>query len=207
MCSKSYMSLGNETMQDGTLLVTQAMLAYVCPYSVCVLLPCHRSWQNCVWLVLKGAPRWHFEQPVQTRDALCPLPRHLTRKGHSVRRCCSVSVYLCCCSSSTFSVEKHLSKSWELLSFISLPNPPPQLSNQLLSSSVFKRSRPLVWTQWPFPRLSRNTLQQQYNTLLQFCIHAEIVLDRLGRCHWVQNGELNLSCPPLMQASTFILLL
>lgn len=80
-----------------------ALLGFVCPYSVCVLLSLSQVVvELSVWLVLNGAPRWHFEQPVQPRGthcAHCPkrLPGlgavwHMTCKGQAVRRCCSVSV-------------------------------------------------------------------------------------------------------------------
>lgn len=80
-----------------------ALLGFVCPYSVCVLLSLSQVVvELSVWLVLNGAPRWHFEQPVQPRGthcAHCPkrLPGlgavwHMTCRGQAVRRCCSVSV-------------------------------------------------------------------------------------------------------------------
>lgn len=70
---------------------------------VCVLLSLSQVVvELSVWLVLNGAPRWHFEQPVQPRGthcAHCPkrLPGlgavwHMTCRGQAVRRCCSVSV-------------------------------------------------------------------------------------------------------------------
>lgn len=80
-----------------------ALLGFVCPYSVCVLLSLSQVVvELSVWLVLNGAPRWHFEQPVQPRGTYCAhcpkrLPGlgavwHMTCKGQAVRRCCSVSV-------------------------------------------------------------------------------------------------------------------
>ena len=69
-------------------------------------------------------------------------------RGLSVRRFCSVSVSLCCCSSSYILSWKYWSKSWDLLSFTSLPTLLPTFPP---TPSIFcsKRIRSLLLTQGP----------------------------------------------------------
>lgn len=97
--------------------IVVALSGCVCPYSVCVLLSLSQVVAELsVWLVLRGAPHWHWAAGVNRG---CTMPKGLPRgslapdpQGQSVRRCCSVSVYLCCCSSSIILLEFKIIFNW-----------------------------------------------------------------------------------------------
>ena len=103
--------------------------------------PCHRWWQSfCVWVVLKGAPRWHLSSRCRPQGHRCYRARGCTvpargtlapdPQGRPIRRCCSVSVYLCFRSSSFFisiwkSFRWQLTPPLPLRTSSLLPNPSP----------------------------------------------------------------------------------
>lgn len=108
-----------------------AVSGCVCPYSVCLALPVTgRGRAQCV-IGFEGSAALTFWAAGVKRGRTV----HNAQRPESVRRCCSVSVYLCCCSSSIyFNFSLKLSLNW-LLNTPSIPShpkpPPPPLNSSV----------------------------------------------------------------------------
>lgn len=105
--------------------------------------PCHRWWQSsvCDWFWReRRADILSSRCKPGTHSAQCPKAWPGAAWHQSVRRCCSVSVYLCCCSSSIyFNFSLRLSLNW----LFNTPSTPltPHLSPKPTPSSptpIFK---------------------------------------------------------------------
>lgn len=109
-----------------------ALPGCVCPYSVCLALPVTGGGRAQCVIGFEGSAALTFWAAGVNRG--CTVPKGLARgslapdpQGQSVRRCCSVSVYLCCRSSSInfYSFQfKTIIKLVVKYSFCPPPHPP-----------------------------------------------------------------------------------
>lgn len=91
----------SRSMCSWLLLVVVALLGCVCPYSVCLALPVTGGGRAQCVIGFEGSAALTFWAAGVNRGRTGRIaPRPGAAWHHPVRRCCSVSVYLCCCSPS-----------------------------------------------------------------------------------------------------------